>query len=180
MHRLTLTLFGRVGRLAALGTLLTVPVVRAQSACTDQITNLISWLKNPPPQSQRWLYAHVASNQNVNGIVTYTSIEMKVATAFGIDWLTATTSGNQYFSNVTYGTTPTHPFSPAGIKTNKLVVQKSGYVTVKPNNGTVTHSFTAKCDQGPLGVMHGFQPGGLLPSPYYTISWAKQELTLPK
>ena len=173
-------IFKRAGLLAALGVLLSTPALRAQSGCIDQITNLISWLKNPPPNMQRWLYAHVASNQNVNGIVTYTSIEMMVASALGQEWLTTKTAGRQYFSNATYGSIPLHPFSPTATKTNKLVVQKSGLVTLKPNNGTLTHQFTARCDQGPLGVTHGFQPGGLLPSPYYTISWVKQEDTGPR
>jgi hypothetical protein len=164
------------GRLIALGMLLMVPSVRAQSACTTQITHLVSWLKSPPPKTERSLNAIVASHQ-WTGVVTYTSIPMVVATAFGIDWLTPKAAGSQYFSNVTYATNPPHPFSPAGIKTNKVVVQKTGVVTVKPNNGTVTHTFTVRCDQGSSGVMHGFPPAAPLhlPSPYYTISWIKQE-----
>lgn len=178
MYELSLTVFTRVGRLAALGILLTLPTVRAQSACTDQVTNLIKWLKTPPPGSVRYLDAIVASNHSGSGVVTYTSIPMTVGSGYGIDWLMPKDAGKQYFSNVKYGTFPlSHPFSPAGIKTNKIIVHTSGSVTVKPNNGSVTHTFTAKCEQGSLGVMHGFQPPGAfqLPLPYYTISWIKYQ-----
>ena len=187
MHRLPLIVFSRVGRWAALGILITLPAIRAQATCSDQVTNLISWLKSPPPSNKiRVLYAIVASN-SPTGVVTYTSIRMKVGTVFGTEWLTPVTSGKQYYSNVTYGTLE-HPFAPDGIKTNTITVRKTGSVTVKPHNGSVTHTFTAKCEQGPplgpfpsTGVMHGFQPPAAIlqgPSPYYTISWIKTEESL--
>jgi hypothetical protein len=177
MYRFPLTLLTRAGRLAALGILLTVPSVRAQSSCTEQVTSLISWLKSPPPQHEtyRRLSAHVASNNPIGGIVTYASIPMKVATLSQREWLTAALPGDQYFSNV-YSEHPSHPFAPSGIKTSTINVQQNGIVIVKSKNGTVTHTFTARCDQGFFGVMHGFPPATLYALPYYTISWVKEVL----
>ncbi len=166
-----------------------LPVIGSAQSCNSMIQSLNTWLTGGVGVT-RYVTAYVSSHAS-NHSVTYAAVPMKAGAGFSIGWLFSSQTGKQYYSENEYCLPPggfgctQYPFSPYITKTLSLTVSPSGSVTVKPNGGAVTHSFSGTCTGG---IMYGFNATTLslngIPftiwNPLYAITFAKYEVAIPK
>jgi hypothetical protein len=151
--------------------------------CDDAFKSVVNWLNQGPSY---WVTAVVASNRAaalpyMKSEVTYSNIPL-AKNAFG--WLVTAGNGSQvelfnswlgkqYYDQRVWhksGYGPSYPFSPDATDTITLTIFPDGTVRVYPNNGQVTHTFSATCSGG---VMFGAPAATVIlsPTPMYTITF---------